>query len=95
MASLAGSPLERLRRIWTPGREIEEVVARLEPATELDSMIRDFLHRVCEQKGSQTLLLEQGGKPVLNTGTLRWEIVHHAPTEQSIGHREITIWVEN
>ena len=89
------SPLERLRRIWTPGREIEELVYNLDPRTELDSMVRDFLHRTVQQRGAVTLVIEQHGTPVLNTGHLRWEIVHHEPTPGQLGRREITIWIED
>lgn len=82
-------PLEKLRTIWTPGREIEELVHSLEPGTELDSMIRDYLHRTIQQRGPVTLSLD-----VPNQGTLRWEIIHYEPTPGTTGRREISIWVE-
>lgn len=88
------SPLERLRRIWAPGHEIEEVVHSLEPATELDSMIRDWLHRICEQNGAQTVVLGVGDALRPNTGVLRFEIVHHQPSPGAAGQREVTVWVE-
>lgn len=90
---LLTDPLERLRRVWSPDREILEVVQRLEPQTELDSQVRDFLHRIVQQRGPVTLVLEDRGGPVLNTGTLRWEIVHHEPQPGVAGRREVSLWV--
>ena len=87
-------PVERLRRIWTPGREIVEVVHALDPQTELDSMLRDFLHRALQQKGPVTLLLEFEGQTIPNTGTLCWETVHFEPTPGTPGHREVSLWIE-
>lgn len=87
-------PVEKLRRIWTPNREIEELTANLDPQTELDSIIRDLLHRTIQQYGPVTLTLEENGRQVMNEGTLRWEIVHHQPAEGIIGRREISVWVE-
>lgn len=89
------SPVEKLRKVWTPTREIEEVVHALDPQTELDSQIRDYLHRAVQQFGPMKLLLELRGEPVLNTGSLRFEIVHFAPTENTPGHREVTLWIED
>jgi hypothetical protein len=82
-------PVEKLRRIWTPEREVEEIFANLDPQTELDSMIRDLLHRVVQQKGPVTLSMD-----ALNVGNLRWEIVHHEPMPGVVGGREVSIWVE-
>lgn len=81
--------IERLRRIWTPGSEVEELVHALNPQTELDSMIRDLLHRTIQQTDSVTLDLD-----ALNTGTLRWEIVHHELPNGLPGRREVSIWIE-
>lgn len=89
-----GSPLERLRRIWSPNKEIVELVQALEPQTELDSMIRDILHRTIQQRGPVTLVLHDGTNPVMNVGTLRWEVVHHEPMQGTMGRREISCWVE-
>lgn len=83
-------PVERLRKIWTPGREIEEIVANLEPQTELDSMLRDWIMRILIQKGPMTLDLDK-----LNTGTMRWEIIHHEITPGVVGRREVSLWMEN
>jgi hypothetical protein len=91
---MAVDPIESLRKVWSPDKEIAEVVAELDPRTELDSMLRDWLHRVIEQTGPKTLLLGINDKPVFNTGTLRWEIVHHEPMPGNAGIREVTIWVE-
>ena len=87
-------PVEKLRRLWTPDREVREVMARLEPSSELDSIRADFLHRVIEQRGPVTLDLGYGARPRLNTGTLRWEIVHHEPRPGVPGRREVALWVE-
>lgn len=77
------NPFEMLRRIWTPGREIEEVIHKLDPSTELDSIIRDFFCRLMEQKVQKvTLDLDQP-----NTGDLRWEIVMDGS-----GRRQVSIW---
>lgn len=81
--------VERLRRIWTPRREVEELFARLDPGSELDSMLRDFLHRALQQCGPVTLGLDEP-----NRGTLRWEIVHHEPVPGQVGRREVSLWVE-
>lgn len=75
-------PVETLRRIWTPDREVRELVANLDPATEVDSLIRDFFCRMVQQAGSVRLDMETP-----NTGDIRWEIVT-GPT----GRREVTIW---
>lgn len=88
------SPVEKLRVAWTPGQEVEEVVAELNPQTELDSMIRDWFFKLIDKLGPQTLILGMGDVPALNEGTLRWEIVHHAPKVGGAGRREVTIWVE-
>jgi hypothetical protein len=78
-------PVEKLRQIWTPGREVEEITANLEPGSDLDSQIRDLLHRIIQQRGPVTLDLE-----VKNVGNLRWEVIAHGLT----GRQEISIWVE-
>lgn len=89
MKSASIAPIEKLRRIWTPGREIEELVHKLDPATELDSMIRDFLHRAVQQAGPVTLNLD-----VPNTGNLRFEIIHFESMPGVVQHREVSLWVE-
>ena len=86
--------VERLRQIWTPQSEVAELFADLDPRTELDSMIRDFLHRTIQTNGPTTLLLEIEGQPVLNTGTLRWEVIHYEPSPGIPGRREVSLWVE-
>lgn len=82
-------PVEKLRRIWTPEREIEEISASLDPGTTLDSIVRDLLHRTIQQKGPVTLNLD-----ALNAGTLRWEVVTHEPSPGLRGRTEVSIWVE-
>lgn len=89
------SPVEKLRRIWSPDKEVIERFESLDPATELDSIIRDYLHRTIEQRGAVTLILaDEYGNFIPNTGKLRWETVNHEPTPGKIGRREVTIWVE-
>jgi hypothetical protein len=88
------SPVEKLRRIWTPGREVEEVVARLDPQTELDSMIRHILHAIVQQHGTVKIDLGSEMDPVLNVGSLRWEIVHGPGPVPEIRRRELTVWIE-
>lgn len=80
------SPIEKLRRIWTPEKEVYELADKLEPSTELDSLIRDFLCRIMEQRLHSVTL----DMSVSNTGNVRWEIVTH---EQS-GKQQVTIWWE-
>jgi hypothetical protein len=87
-------PVERLRQIWTPDREVHEITANLDPGTELDSMVRDLLHRIIEQKGPVTVKLTQGDQAILNTGNLRWEVVTHELMPGITGHREVSLWIE-
>jgi hypothetical protein len=83
---MSHTPVEKLRRIWTPEREVEEIFTRLDPGTWLDSIIRDYLHRVIQQKGPVALDLD-----VRNEGTLRWEVVKH---DVPGGRTEVSIWIE-
>jgi hypothetical protein len=46
------TPVERLRRIWTPNREVYELADSLQPSTELDSKIREYFSRVIREVGS-------------------------------------------
>ena len=87
--------VEKLRRIWTPDSEVEEVVAELSPQTQMDSLIRDWLHRVCEQNGPQTVLLGMGEDLLPTTGMLNFSIVTYEPRPGKSGQREVTIWVED
>ena len=89
-------PIEKLRRIWTPGREIEEIIVRLDPQTEVDSMIRDFLHRAIQQCGPVVLNLGSEADPIENVGVLRWEIVHGPGFDEhpELRARQVAIWVE-
>jgi len=84
-------PVEKLRRIWTPQREIEEIFANLDPQTELDSMIRDFLARIIVQHHGGSVRLSLEGQ---NVGSMRWEIVHHEASPGVVGGAEATIWIE-
>lgn len=87
--------VEDIRQIWTPDKEVVEIALALDPQGELASMNADFVHRLIEQKGPQTLLLEAAGNVVYNSGFLRWEIVHFAPTAKLPGHREVSLWIEH
>lgn len=97
MPSVRISPVEKLRRIWTPGREIEEVVANLDPQTQLDNIIRDTLYAICQQHGPQRITLGSELSPFVIKGVLRWEIVHGPGPEHlpELRHREMTVWVED
>lgn len=79
-------PYERLRRIWTPKREIEELFDNLAPATELDSQIREYFTRIVMKYGTITLDITE---PADERFQVRWEIVHDA-----LGRRQISIWSE-
>jgi predicted P-loop ATPase len=96
MPQIRISPIEKLRQIWTPGREIEEFIHRLDPQRELDSMVRHILHAIVQQQGPHTIDLGSEIDPVKNHGTLRWEIVHGPGPEDmpEWRRRELTIWVE-
>ena len=81
--------VERIRELWTPDREVEQLDVDDAPQTELDSMCRDYLHRAIQQHGPVRLVLEQNGEPVRNTGWLRWE-------ETGVpGYREVSLWIED
>lgn len=97
MPAVRINPIEKLRQIWTPGREIEEVILSLEPQSELDSMIRHFLHAIIQQKGPQTINLGSAENPVLNTGTLRWETIHGPGSEDApmLRRRQVSLWIES
>lgn len=78
--------VERLRRIWTPEREVDELFTDLSPRDILDSEIREYFSRIVDQQGTIKLDLTNP-VPAFN---IRWEIVHFAETNR----REITIWKE-
>lgn len=81
--------VENVRRIWTPREEVEEITARMEPGSELDSIIRDYLHRVVQQRGPFTLDLD-----TLNVGKLRMEITGFEPVPGRISGSQVALWVE-
>jgi len=88
------SPVERLREIWTPDREVAELFADLDPQTELDSLIRHFFHAIIQRQGSVTLDLGSELHPQVNTGQIRWEIVHGPGPTPELRPRQVTIWHE-
>jgi hypothetical protein len=68
---------------------LEELFADLSPGSELDSLLRDFLFKVVQQRGPITLDMDRE-----NRGTLRWEIVSHEPMPGMPGRREVSLWIE-
>lgn len=82
----APEAIERLRQIWTPNREVEEISADLAPQTLLDSQIRHLLHALVQQGAVSTKV----NLDIPNTGTLRWEVV----TLEPAGSRVVNVWVE-
>jgi hypothetical protein len=77
-------PFEKLRRIWTPDREIEEFKANLNPGSALDSEIRDYFCRIVADQGVVNLDITD---PLDPSDDIRWEIVHTPE-----GRRLISIW---
>jgi hypothetical protein len=88
------TPIERLRQLWTPDNELAEMFADLSPGTELDSMLRDWLHKIVARERSITLNLGSEMIPVVNTGTIRFEIVHGPGDRPELRSRQVTIWHE-
>lgn len=78
-------PVEALRRIWTPQREVEEFFADLSPQSALDSEIRDYFSRIIDKYGSITLDVTE---PTREFG-IRWNVVHTKPPN---ARRLVTIW---
>ena len=72
--------------------EVEELSTDLAPQTPLDSMIRDMFFRIIHQHHNGSVRISLEGK---NTGTLRWEIVHHELMPGKPGGAEVTIWIED
>lgn len=79
------NPVEALRRIWTPEREIEQLFSDLSPGTALDSQIRDYFCRIVDHAGTIELDLTDP-VPLFD---VRWEVVHTPPPN---ARRKITIW---
>lgn len=79
---------ESLRRIWSPGREIDQVVADLDPQSELDSLIRDYFSRIVFKAKTITLDLDEP-----NHGTVNWEVVS-VPIGNGQFKKQATIWWE-
>jgi hypothetical protein len=78
-------PIEALRKIWTPEREVDQLFSDLSPGTALDSEIRDYFSRIIDQAGSIKLDITDP-TPCFN---IRWEIVHTPPPGS---RRYVTIW---
>ena len=75
-------PVERLRRRWSPERELHELTAKLDPGSDLDSIIRELFSRMVKRVGSIQLDVTE---PV--EGFIRWEMV-----KAGSGHRVISVW---
>lgn len=78
------TPVERLRRIWTPRREIDEIFSDLSPATALDSLIREWFSRIVDAEGTLTIDLTDPVPEFM----MNYNIVHNGD------RREVTIWKE-
>lgn len=78
-------PVERLRQIWTPEREIDEIFSDLSPGTALDSEIRDYFSRIIDREGTITLDITDPVPPF----EIRWEVIHTQPPN---ARRKVTIW---
>ena len=78
-------PLEKLRRIWTPEREIDQIFSDLSPQTALDSEIRDYFSRLIDRLGTVTLDVTD---PVPEFD-IRWEVINTPPPGS---RRKVTIW---
>ncbi len=79
------SPVEKLRQIWTPEREIEQLFSDLSPGTALDDQIREYFCRMVDQVGTITMDITDP-VPLFD---IRWEVVHTPPPG---ARRKITIW---
>jgi len=79
------NPVERLRRIWTPEREIEEVFSDLSPGTALDSEIRDYFCRIIDKYGSIELDITDPPAQFM----VNWSVIHTPPPNS---RRKVTIW---
>jgi len=75
-------PVERLRRIWTPEREVYELTGNLDPGSTVDSVIRELFSRMVKQVGSMQIDVTD---PV--DGFIRWEIVRAGPRQ-----RVVSVW---
>jgi len=76
------APVERLRRIWTPDREIYELADSLDPSSSMDSVIRELFSRMVKQVGAIQIDVTD---PV--DGFIRWELVRAGPTQ-----RVVSVW---
>jgi hypothetical protein len=83
--------VEQLRKIWTPGRELEEINEDLSPRTELDSQIRHLLHAIVQQQGRPI----QVSLDITNKGFLRWERTTVTGAGGIKTGELVTIWVED
>lgn len=79
--------VEKLRRIWTPDREVEELFADLSPQSALDSEIRDYFSRIMFLHKQITLDISDP-VPEFN---IRWNVIHTPPPNP---RRQVSIWIE-
>jgi len=80
-------PVEALRRIWTPEREIDQLFSDLSPGSALDSEIRDYFCRIIDKYGSIELDITDPVPPFM----VNWNVIH---TEPPYSRRMVTIWKE-
>lgn len=79
------SPVEALRRIWTPEREIDQIFSDLSPGTVLDSEVREMFSRIIYELKTIELDITD---PVPDF-EIRWEVVHTPPPNP---RRKLAIW---
>jgi hypothetical protein len=72
-------PVERLRRIWTPEREVYEIIDKIDPGSAVDSVIRELFSRMVKQVGAIQLDVTD---PV--DGFIRWEVVRAGPRQHVV-----------
>lgn len=80
------NPIEALRRVWTPEREVEQLFSDLSPGTALDSEIRDYFSRMMLMQGTVTIDITDPVPPF----DIRWEVIHTPPPN---ARRQVTIWI--
>lgn len=81
-SALLGAPVERLRRVWTPDKELYELADKLDPGSELDSKIRELFSRMAMKLGTIEV---DTTDPTF--GFIRWEEI-----QMQNGRRKTTIW---
>lgn len=75
--------IDRVRALWTPNSEVREQVDKMEPATEMDSILRDCLCAIVERERTVTVVMSN------NTGKVNLSRVM-LPS----GEVQATLWWE-